>query len=222
MFYKQIASISLCLVIVHLYLINKLSLYVHPRYEIFSISLALIGAILLIISFKRESNKKEKLSISGFLVIIVALISLTFPPVSLSERTAQSRLQTSFINSANSSPSSFDSFSQDFTHFDIVDWSSLISSKPPEEQIVGKSAKLIGFIFVDGNENKYIARFKLSCCAVDATPIKIMLSKNDLSKSFIVGEWKQIEGKLILEDGQYKINVESAVTIPEPEQPYVY
>jgi len=225
MYYRQIGKLSaglFCLVILNLFITGQLTLYIHPRYVLFTVSMITAAFIFLIISLRKYDNKKLRYKLTDLIVVIMALVALILPASTLSYQTATNRLQTTKLSESTPDISSYDSFSQDFTHFDIVDWATLLSSQPPDNLVVGKNAKFYGFIFSDGDANKYIARFKLSCCAVDATPLTVRLINNDLTNTLDIGAWYEVEGKFIKENNQFLINLNTVKRIDEPEEPYVY
>ena len=207
--------------IVLLSVTNNLSLYVHPRYIIFSVVMSVIVMTLFYAASYEHTNKHAhitgKLSTATLLFVLLALL---LPARSLSQQTAQSRLQSRQSTIADQ-PVSYDSFTQDFTHFSLQDWTTYLGSRPSAEQVVGKKARVIGFIFQDKG-NKYIARFRLSCCAVDATPLTITLAKNELEQTLQVGEWYEADGKFELKDDAYFLSLTEAKLIDEPEDPYVF
>lgn len=218
----QISCLALCLNMIYMYFTNNLKLYIHPRYELFSIIFVSIAVMLLVTNwiFSKE-KEKNKLNIFGILIAILTAAAVLLPPTSLSERTASGRIQSSTKTVSQSQTTSYDNFSQDFTHFDIVDWTSLIATNPPDSQIVGKSARFIGFVFNNEN-NKYIARFRLSCCAVDATPLTIKLGTSPAIDNLAEGTWIEVIGIFEKKDSNFVLKVDSISQISEPEQPYVY
>lgn len=221
-----IATISFCISVIWLFAQNKLTLYIHPRYELFTMAFVSIALITLIISYLQNSEHQHMNRTDSF-VLLIALLCLLMPAKTLTVRTAENRSQSSQVSNKVSGLSSYDSFNQDFSYFDVADLSAFLSNNPTKEQIIDKQVELEGFIFEDSDGQKFIARFKLSCCAVDARPLTIPLLKNDVVSSVIIGSWYRISGKFVLNEGnqsQYPYAVETTTVegIVEPLEPYVY
>jgi len=200
-------------------LTNDLTLYVHPRYTIFTVLFTCIALALLLFTSSHDKNSLSKSSL--VLCVLIAVVAILLPARSLSERTAQLRSQTNITTNSNLVISSFDNFSQDYSHFKLQDWASFLSTSPDASQITSKKATIEGFIY-EASGVRYIARFRLSCCAVDATPISIPLKKTEQTSQLTIGSWQRVEGVFVLENEVLVIEPTTLTEINEPEQPYVY
>ena len=203
---------------------DKLNLYIHPRYTLFTISFIIIGLILLLIDLT-TTNKKETISKSGYLVIVIAIASLLFPPQSLTAELASNRVDGSQASNSSLTPSTYDSFSRDLTRFGIEDWVGFLSSSPSVDQVAGKSANISGFITKDSSNQLYIARFKLTCCAVDASPLAVPLLESDISQQLKIGEWYILDGSFVYvpeSNNNLQLSISELEPISEPKDPYVF
>ena len=213
------SAILLSISIVALWLDNKLIYYIHPRYVVFTISLVLLGLFTLIYDW--WANKQENAAASWpiYATVVFCVFAVLLPPQTLSSRAALIRQQTS-VQSNNIEISSFDSFTNDYSNFTIDEWEALLAKNPPPEQIIGKEARIQGFILI--NENRtYVSRFRLSCCSVDATPITVrIVNTEDLG--LIDGEWYEVSGLFEQQDGEYVLSIDEAEEIEIPENPYVF
>lgn len=181
------------------------------------------GLVMLLIDVF-FNTEQVRLARSSWIVTVIAVISVILPPQSLSQQIASSRVSES-INTLSSPQSTYDSFSRDLSRFDIVDWINFLNTKPAENQISGKQARLTGFVFSDDKNQKFIARFKLTCCAVDASPLTVALADTDNTKNLVLGEWVEISGSFVfLKDAAYpyQLNPEEINSIAEPKEPYVF
>ncbi len=210
-------TLIICFVILFLANTEQLTNYVHPRYVVFTVITVSVAIILLLVSFFQGKTKEPAISPAVWFCIILAIPSLLFPPKTLSGRIASDRLQDHRYNN-ESIVTSFDSFSQDFSHFDIADWSNILSSNPNSEELADKKAVVEGFILKDNNEI-YIARFRLSCCAVDATPLTVPLAES--AKALENNKWYRIEGVFVSQNG-LRLNPVLISEIEEPNEPYIY
>ncbi len=197
---------------------NQLTLYIHPRYEFFTIVMAIIGLLLLLPTQRSHFHSSEKKS--TFVLCLLVLCFMLLPPESLTPQTAQNRLQSSVVAQPQKT-SSYDSYTRDYTHFDIQDWSTFFANAPAANQVVDKRALIEGFLLRDG-QSLFIARFRLSCCAVDATPLTIQLAPNEKTTGLLSGSWYRFSGSFIEENAVYLLNADEVTQIPEPKEPYVF
>lgn len=217
--YSLFSAIFLSLLLLWLNVEQTITRYVHPRYVIFTVVMALISLALLAVSISYKHSQKSS---GSKLLLLFALLVTSVPAFSLSERTASSRLQQSFTK-LSTEQISFDSFSFDYSHFDIADWVSLISTAAQPSDVVDKKARVEGFIFSDQDNQKYIARFKLSCCAVDATPLSIAVNDNAQTGGLVDGKWYAMEGSFVLStNGDFVLDPTKVEEIEEPADPYVF
>ena len=227
MYFKKLfdqATIIFSVVIIWLYITNKLTLYIHPRYELFTVTFSAFALIFYSICLAQNSNHKTHKSV--IFVFMFSLIALLIPATPLSIRTAENRTQQNQIARSTTPFSSYDNFNQDFSYFDVADLSSILSENPTDSQIVGKKASVEGFLFKDNNEQFYIARFKLACCAVDATPLVVPINIAAIKDPLVVGDWYKATGLFALNNQssghKFTVDVEKIEPIAEPEEPYVY
>lgn len=220
--YAVIALLSSIMVV---YFSGRLNLYIHPRYLSFTTIFIVLGLALLMIDLI-ISNKKETFSKSGYIVVAIALISLFIPPQSLTAELASNRVDGSQkSNSYINNPTTYESFSRDLTRFGIQDWVGFLSTSPKIDQVVDKRANLTGFITKDDSDQLYVARFKLTCCAVDASPLTIPLLMSEISEQLEIGSWYNLDGKFVdVNDTNNKLQLEitNSEQISEPKDPYVY
>jgi putative membrane protein len=219
----QLATIIICTVIIYIYFTSDLILYIHPRYLNFTLSFVVIGLVLLSIAFLKTTQ--YRVNKSGWIVVIVAFIALFLPPQSLSQQIAVSRENQSLYQNNSPDQTTYDSFSSDLTRFTVADWSRLLNSSPSSGQIVGKQASVEGFVFQNSSSQKFVARFQLTCCAVDATPLTIPLLESAISNNLPIGSWVSINGVMAQSNNQtypFQLDIIESKQIPEPKEPYVY
>jgi putative membrane protein len=223
MSYKRIwGLISLFISIRILFLVvsGELSLYVHPRYTLFTTILTFIGVGLIFLGLMNKSARNDS-TIRTYFLLIASSIILAFPTQTLSSRIAVARQQNDY-RAAYTELSTYDNFTRDYSHFDIRDWVSYLATKPDASALNDKAASFTGFIYESENV-RYVARFQLSCCAVDATPMTIQLHKTDLVNRLANAGWYELKGSFMqINDDTYELNVYEAIEILEPEEPYVY
>ncbi|MGL5826705.1 MAG: TIGR03943 family putative permease subunit [Nocardioides sp.] len=57
--------------------------------------------------------------------------------------------------------------------------------------LVGRSLRLTGFVSVDRQDNWYLTRFSINCCAADATPVRIRVLDAEAPPR---NQWVELEG----------------------------
>lgn len=227
MSYRHIQKIVMLCVAITIGLLSatdKLTLYVHPRYVLFTTVMVVLSLILSFFSNDLTSNtekqpKNYKKTIFATLLIVFMLL---LPAQTLSQRVASNR-QQSVTQNMKTNIFSYDAFTRDFRHFDLQDWSTYLASHPSPEIIEGKEAIIQGFIYRTDTYTG-LARFRLSCCAVDATPLTIELVANDSISQLTDGMWYEISGSFIFDSqrGVYQLQANKITAIDAPKEPYVY
>ena len=91
-----------------------------------------------------------------------------------------------------------------------------------------KDITITGFVSNDllknyGYDYFYIARYVISCCAVDSVPVKIIVEKR-FSVDYPDGTWLIVKGKLsqkvINGQAEYVITQPNTTKISQPKYPY--
>jgi len=217
---------------------GQLNLYIHPRYIIFSVSLAVVLLLGVIITIwfrtKMETNSFHKLRvywlaslcITSFIAILI-LPAATLTTASVTQRGMNSSGATSISTSLE--PDGLFG-NNDYQRFSIRDWAALLSETQDASFFTGKSVDLTGFISPDTHKPDdvfYVSRFIISCCAVDAQPIGVPIYMPDWKAKYAENNWVHVKGKFV--EQQYYSSKTPAVVKPEtievikqPENPYVY
>jgi uncharacterized repeat protein (TIGR03943 family) len=204
---------------------DDLLLYIHPRYTVFSVIFSLLAVVMVARSlFIEDSHSHSKDKKFPLLLGICVVAMLLLPARQLSASLANNR--QAIVAKASSSSTIFDRFSGDLTRFTIKDWSAALNS-PNVDQVLGKRAKIAGFVGSTGDLDAFprfeLARYQLTCCAVEARPITVYVLANNIDRSLVIsGNWLEIEGVFQrTADGHFALSPSSIKQIPEPENPYV-
>ena len=224
---------------------GRLTLYVHPRYTLLTVIMAVLALLVLVLmaavgvsaaagedgdhdhDHATRSAVGRLLTWSNGVVLICAVLALlVIPPATLSSSARQNReLVTSgrALNSAKALPL----VGADPATFSVKDWAALLNQGGPEA-VLGKQVDLSGYV-LDRNEEDifFIARLAVSCCAVDAQPIGVPVYRPGWRDEIEAGACITIEGTFVKNpsaDSQESvaIGVGSLARIDEPDQPYVF
>jgi uncharacterized repeat protein (TIGR03943 family) len=160
-------------------------------------------------------------------MLIPLLIGVLIPPRPLDSSAFTSKgLNTNApLVSAESSAQLFETESEERN---ILDWLKLFNYNSDVAQFSGQQASVIGFVYFDealGENQFYVSRFVVSCCAADGFAIAMPVQWNDLS-SLEQDSWVQVKGTIeaiVIDDRNAPLIVaESVQEVPVPERPYLF
>ena len=225
---------------------GKLTLYVHPRYELFTVLLALVGGASAVGALAagigahhrthvehvtsaakiRPWRRIWNVATSLVLVCGAIFVLLIAPPATLSTSLAGQRdVADSSANIGAARSVGF--IGADTTSFSVKDWAILLNSGDPTA-LIGKPASLTGFVIDTKDPDVFfVARYLISCCAVDAQPVGVPVYERGWAARYPVGTWVDTTGTftatpdpaispdIVLIPQTVKLTV-------EPENPYVY
>lgn len=238
------AALTLLGVIATLWLAatGRLTLYVHPRYTLLTVIMAVLTLLVLVGmaavggSSAADEDGDHVIHVSAFgrlliwcngaVLVCVALALLVIPPATLSSTARQNReLVTSGQVLDSTKVAAL--VGADPATFSVKDWAALLSQGGPEA-VLGKQVDLSGYVLDRGEDDVFfVARLAVSCCAVDAQPIGVPVYRPGWREEIEPGAWIRIEGAFVnnpSRDSQESvaIGVGSLANIEEPDQPYVF
>ena len=235
---KYLLIIALSAYSLNLFLTNRLNYYIHPRYIVFS---GIMSGIALLIGFigfavtlwkitqsmQREETVPLRLSWRSIpiLTLVILIVALALPPQTLSPHIASQRtptFNTLTIDTAQTSSSIL--FNTDSTSLTINEWVIALGSAPDLTTFAGKQVSVIGFIYTGDTASQtnqfYVARFVITCCAVDARPVGIAVLLSDWQAKFKLGAWVQVSGVWVVNDGHLAVQPTHIIPTAQPEDPY--
>jgi uncharacterized repeat protein (TIGR03943 family) len=223
---------------------GRLTLYVHPRYTLLTVIMAVLTLLVLVamaavgvpLAADEHSDHDHVTRVSAIgrllvwskaaVLICAALALLVSPPATLTSSARQNReLVTS--GQALDSTKVAALVGADPATFSVKDWAALLSQGGPEA-VLGKQVNLSGYVLDRDEEDVFfIARLVVSCCAVDAQPIGVPVYRPGWRDEIEPGAWIRIDGAFVnnpSRDSQegVAIGVGSLASIEEPDQPYVF
>jgi len=166
--------------------------------------------------------------VSTAFILLTVGIGIFLPPKTLSSITASQRsIDLNSINLTEESISAVQNFNKSTTNYSLGDWIAMQNFNPDPNFYIGKEVKVSGFLYKPSNlhldtNTVIIARFIITCCAVDARPVGLRLNISNHSE-FKENDWIEAVGKFNLDNNNELIIIpESINIIEEPSNPYIY
>ncbi|WP_460947516.1 TIGR03943 family putative permease subunit [Okibacterium endophyticum] len=227
---------------------GQLGLYIHPRYTVFTTVMALIGGVLAIAAFAvvptaDDHNHHEHGPTAGraprrfrpvrslgaiAIIVVAAFALLVLPPTTLTVATAQQRTVNGSSSSGSAPQIDTALTGADTSTFTVKDWSLYLQMGVSEDFLASNPVDVDGFVSPDPADPEnvfYVARFSITCCAVDATPMGLAVYQPGWAERLDEGEWVNVTGTLGSSSSgteRYAIVPHEVTPIDEPAEPYVY
>ena len=233
---KSIGGIIVCSYILLLACRDQLGFYIHPRYHIFASIISIVGIVLLLIDTMLQlklkvSVKPAKLSLksvkpASYLAIIILLAGYLLPPKPLSPSSLAQRESPAIIEPE--SRCEIPKPREGSSTVSINRWKTAINSCKQTSYFNNTDISVTGFVSNGllrnyGYNYFYIARYVISCCAVDSVPMKILVEKTFFI-DYPDGTWLTVKGKLsqkvVNSQAEYVITDARADKIDQPKYPY--
>jgi uncharacterized repeat protein (TIGR03943 family) len=226
---------------------GQLALYIHPRYFVFTVVMAVIAGVLALAAFAlvpggphadghghaggphadghghadAGNRRWGRLGAAGSTLIAAAAVVglLVLPPSTLSTATVTQRdLNGSASTLSRSDPVNL--VGADYTTFTMKDWISLLRQGVGEDYLAGKTATVTGFVTPDKSDPEnvfFAARFVVTCCAVDAQPIGLPVYSPGWQDRFETDSWVTVSGGFRTNPSQ--TSDEALVMVPDSITP---
>ncbi len=226
---------------------GKITLYVHPRYTVFTLVLALIALLLLTIGAAAaapQDEHRQNTSASGYsshdsgssprpaltaLLGAALLVPLLLAPVSqLSAERAKNAISaagnTAATVTANSSATN-DSAQNSNILSNIGALASGLAD--PQTPLTGQAAEITGFITADPDSSIFhLSRYAVTCCVVDAQAVSVPVYAPDWQAEYAPGEWVRVAGFFIANPDATSLtatvlHAEIVQKVSPPKDPYL-
>lgn len=221
---------------------GRLELYIHPRYVVFTVIMAVVGGAAAVAAFllvpgpadhdhdhgAPRSRVRTAVSVAASAALVVAAVValLVLPPAALTSATADNRDIAG--STALSDADTTQLVGGDSTTFTVKDWATLLRQGLGDDFFLGKPAAFSGFLVATEDPDVvYVARFLVTCCAVDAQPLGVPVLLPEWQDDFAADDWVEVAGSFgpnpDAASTEPIVLVPSAVTgIDQPAQPYVH
>ena len=230
---------------VSLYLNGQLTLYIHPRYVLFTAALNAASLLACCVGFVVTSWRVANGTITGGIALrpslallvagLVLAAAYALPASTLSSSTAAQRADN--LNGAQApSPRTGDTLSafgagDALAHtprLAIEDWVSAFGLEPDPDYYQGQEVDVVGFVFHPEGAPRdvfYVSRFVVTCCAVDARPIGLPVRSPGWQGRFEKDSWVRVTGRFVGAGGgvpePVAVEPRSIEPAEQPQNPYV-
>ncbi|MCW4384654.1 TIGR03943 family protein [Salinibacterium sp. SYSU T00001] len=220
---------------------GQLVLYIHPRYVVFTVAMALIGVVFVVAGLvagrgATEGEQPRRLaraaSLTGSVLAgALALALVIIPPATLTTATASQReINSTALGEVDESVTEAASVAGASASFTVLDWASLLRQTSDRAFYADKPAEVLGFITPDSDDPEnsfYVSRFKVTCCAVDAQPVGVPVYLPDWQGEFSPDAWVEVTGTFDTNPSRgsaqpLALIPEEIVPVDQPEEPYLY
>lgn len=228
---------------------GRLEFYIHPRYVVFTVVMALVGGAASIAAFlvvpgahdhaddevdaalveePPRRGWRAVVAVAGSAAIVASAIValLVLPPATLTSATADNRDIAG--STALASADTTQLVGGDSTTFTVKDWATLLHQGLGDDFFAGKPAQFSGFLVPsDDPDVVYVARFLVTCCAVDAQPLGVPVLVPDWEQSLAADDWVEVAGSFAANPDAgasepILLLPGTVAPIERPAQPYVY
>ncbi len=227
----------LCLYTYWLVQTEQLRLYIHPRYELFTIIMINLGTIGSVLAILRNTStchhqteaagRLYRYALSTLAVIFLLSMAVIKPRILTSATVDQRGLNNASLSIQ--STSALQAFGGDFSNLGVKDWSSLLGQTQDPAYFAGKTADITGFVTTTPDspaEVFYASRFIVTCCAVDARPVGVPVHIEGWQDKYRRDTWVQIRGefKPVTFGDKTMLVLEPQLIEPtgQPKDPYAY
>jgi putative membrane protein len=222
---------------------GQLILYIHPRYVVFTVIMAVVALVFVAASaFLREPHDhdapptKRQNVVSGaaaVLSLVIAVGIIAVPPATLTSATLEQRA----INDAGFSgdrgqtvEAAASTTDAAFAKFTVLDWSSLLRQTSELSFFSGKPVDVVGFVSADPDDPDnmfFVSRFVVTCCAVDAQPVGVAVYLPNWADDLASDQWVRVTGGFATNpssssEQDIALVPDSVTVVEQPGEPYLY
>ena len=234
-------------------LVGKLGFYIHPRYTVFTVTLAALGAVLVIAAVvtagsrsaasdhdddhdhddaadpgSNSSPRRARLlgGLRAALLVSAAMALLVIPPSTLTERARLDRDLATSDQGLGANETTVLAGGDPAT-FSVKDWASQLRTGG-QAAVLGQHVELSGYVLDRGEDDVFfLVRMLITCCAVDAHPVGVPVSRPDWRRDFKPGQWVAVDGTFGENPDRDSrsatvIRPQHVTRIQEPAKPYVF
>lgn len=236
-----LAILAWAILLIRYWFNGQLRLLIHPNY----FGLVLVtGIILLILAIAQivpasrkivKAGKSNPTSLSTFppgwgsaLMLFTAILGFVIGPALLSSQTALHRGVRESLPLTQAQIQHFQITSNPEER-SLIDWVRTLNAYPEPDAYDGEPVNVTGFVIHDPQlPDNYllVARFVITCCAVDAYSVVLPVELNQSRISYPADSWIKVTGEMrsqeLIGERKLVINPREIIPIDTPSDPYAY
>ena len=237
--------------ILWLYFSGQLSLYIHPRYHLFTavMSVIAVAGVLLGLGYAsrpadadHDHDHDDEFAPSGpggraafwaSTVLSAATVAtlVILPPATLGSVTVDNRAinQSGLGDSEAALAAAKQGDQAAFAAFTVREWAAILRQTQDPAFFRGKPVDVLGFVSADPDNDDvfFVTRFVVSCCSVDAQPVGVPVTLPGWQDTWSAESWVQVSGEFVVNpnlDQSHPLVVrpENIQPAEQPREPYLF
>ena len=211
--------------ILWLYFSGQLSLYIHPRYHLFTAVMSTIAVAGVLLGLGYSSWRKSQdahdhnhdhdhddvpsgaasraaLWASTILSAATVATLVLLPPATLGSVTVDNRaINQSGLGDSEAALAAATSGDQaTFAAFTVREWAAILRQTQDPGFFRGKPVDVLGFVSADADNDDvfFVTRFVVSCCSVDAQPVGIPVTLPGWQDTWEPESWVRVSGEFVI------------------------
>ncbi len=203
--------------------------------------MAVIGLVFVIGGFvRRRGFQVERTgpvettltAVGVALLLLMGAAMIVIPPTTLTSATATQRAVNSggLGTDDDADQAAVLMGTGDFEKLTVREWVSLLAQSSEPAFYADKTAQITGFVTPDANDPHnifYVARFVVTCCAVDAQPIGVPVYQPGWQAEYEIDDWVRVTGRFeasmsAAASEPLAITPIEILRVDQPSEPYVY
>ncbi|RFA16866.1 TIGR03943 family protein [Subtercola boreus] len=166
------------------------------------------------------------------LAVVAAAVAtlLVVPPSTLTSSTVEQRSINSSSATLGNTSAQAASTTDDTSAYTVKNWSLLMRQGVGLDYFGGRAESITGFVTPDADDPDnvfFVARFVVTCCAVDAQPVGVAVYQPGWQSSYPVDSWVSVDGTFgadpsVLSAASIVLQPDRIAAIAQPSDPYVY
>lgn len=234
-----------------LYFSGQLSLYIHPRYHVFTAVMSIIAVVAVLLGTgyaargsatdDHDHNHEDEepsgpggtvaLVSSSVLGIATVAALVLLPPATLGSVTVENRAinQSGLGDTASALEAAKSGDDGAFAAFTVREWAGILRQTQDPAFYRGKPVDVVGFVAADPDNADafFVTRFVVSCCSVDAQPVGVPVSLPGWQSTWEAESWVRITGEFVVnpdlnQSHPLVLRPETIVPTEQPREPYLF
>lgn len=223
---------------------GQLALYIHPRYNVFTVTMAVIAVVLAVASVagRRDHDDEDAppprrsqralgltaAAVAGLFTLGMVLV----PPASLSTATADQREMNATAGGDEASLAAASTADEaSIARFTVREWAAILRQTSDLSFFADKPVTdLVGFVIADEDDPEnvfYVSRFVVTCCAVDAQPLGVPVHLPDWAGTFEPDSWVSVSGEFASNPSSSSLQPVAVIPdtvdpVEQPREPYLF